>query len=83
MIGRSCDNGRCGGGSAGPEHHYHYPAVDEAKWSEAKRGKDETSHQQGEAGQVIGAYVNTTDAPRGKIMGATINCCWPANGFAS
>ena len=81
MIGRSCDNGRYGGGSGGPEHHLHYPAVDEAKWDEAKRGKDMNSAQQGEAGIVIGAYVNTMGVERGKIMGATVNCCWPANGF--
>ena len=74
-------NGRYGGGQGGPEHRYSRPAVDEAKWDEAKRGRDDRSAQQGEAGQVIGAYVNTMDTPRGKIMGATINCCWPANGF--
>ena len=77
----SAGNGRYGGGSGGSEDRYHYPAVDTAQWSEARVGRYDTSPQQGESGQVIGSYVNTMDAPRGKIMGATINCCWPENGF--
>jgi hypothetical protein len=81
MIGRACGNGRDGGGQGGSEDRYHFPAVDAAKWDTAKVGRYDTSPQQGEAGQVIGAYVNTMEGGRGKIMGATINCCWPENGF--
>lgn len=81
MIGRSCDNGRDGGGKAGPEHRYSFPAVDTAKFSEAKRGATVKAAKQGEAGEVIGAYANTMSAPRGKIMGTSVNQSFPSNGF--
>lgn len=76
-------NGRYGGGSAGPEHRFSFDAVDTDQFETAKRGATPVVKWQGEAGQVLGAYVNTMDVPRGKIMGATIDCCWPANGFKS
>jgi hypothetical protein len=69
MIGRSCDNGRCGGGKAGPEHRFSRPAVDCDHWDEATTGKYVKAEDQGEAGEIIGAYVNTIGVPRGTIMG--------------
>lgn len=71
MIGRPCDNGRCGGGSAGPENRYHFPAVDAAKWDEATTGRYERSPLHGEAPAQVGAQVNTVQGTRGELMGAS------------
>lgn len=76
-------NGRYGGGKAGPEHRFSFPAVDTDRWDEAHRGSDTKAQWQGEAGQVDMAVNSTMDGGRGKIMGATVNGSWPNNGFRS
>lgn len=79
---RPCGNGRNGGGAGGSEDRYHFPAVDEARWNEAKTGKvDRDERWGGEAGTVLGSYANTMAAPRGKIMGAQGPGCDAPNGF--
>lgn len=83
MIGRKCDNGRDGGGKAGPENRYSHPAVDTDQFEDAKTGAVTKAPKQGEVGQVIGAYANTMSAPRGKIMGTTVNVSWPERGFSA
>ena len=81
-VGHSCGNGRCGGGVAGKEHRYKFPAVDDAHWDEAKATMTAAGKWQGESGQVIGAYANTMDGPgRGAIMGDTIDTANAFKGF--
>ena len=71
MIGHSCDNGRCGGGSAGSEDRYHFPAVDCAHFDDATTGKVSTSPHHGEMPERIAASkINTIDGPpRGTTAG--------------
>lgn len=75
-------NGRDGGGSAGSEHHYKFPAADSGRWSEVSATIAGSAKWQGEAGQVIGAYINTMQGGRGTIMGETIPRT-PERGFTS
>jgi hypothetical protein len=78
----SAGNGRYGGGSAGSEHRFHFPAADAAHFDEARTGVYVRTSLQGESSSAVGADINTMGGPpRGTIVGATYNCCWPTNGF--
>lgn len=82
VVGWPCGNARYGGGVAGTEHRFKFPAVDEQMWDEAKATMTAAGKWQGESGQVIGAYVNTMDGPgRGAIMGTQGPGPWPDRAF--
>lgn len=67
--GPGVGNGRDSGASAGSEARYKFPQVDVARWDEATPTITGAGKWQGEAGQLIGAYVNTMKGTRGQIMG--------------
>ena len=64
-------NGRCGGGTGGAEHRYHFPMVDTARWDNASRGTVDTDERwSGAVGQEL-TYPNTMGVARGTMMGAS------------
>lgn len=80
----SAGNGRYGGGNAGSEHRYHFPAVDDDRFDEAKTGVYVRSSLQGESSTAVGSTINTIDGPpRGTLGGQTYNMSWPTHGFCA
>lgn len=78
----SNDNGRDGGGKAGREHRYSFPAVDDERWDEAKAGSINPGRFAGEIGEITPhAKLNTMASPaRGQIVGPEVPTP-PKNGF--
>jgi hypothetical protein len=68
--GHRCDNGRCEGGRAGPEHRYSFDAVDDVRFDDARRGAlDVDSRFSPSAGPEF-THPNTMGVARGTMMGA-------------
>ncbi len=67
------DNGRYGGGVAGPETRYHRPAVDTDQFEDATEGSTVKSPQHANVPErVAAAKINTMDGPgRGSVAGAS------------
>lgn len=65
-------NGRYGGGSAGSEDRYHYPAVDCAQFGEVGQGNFDTAPEhRGGTTKLAAAETGTMAGGRGTCMGAS------------
>lgn len=67
---------RYGGGTGGKENRYHFPAADDARFSEARPGADDGADGRWSAGQserVPESNISTADGPpRGTLGGAVL-----------
>ena len=80
-VGNRCDNGRDGGGTAGKEHRYKFPAVDTARHDEAKATMTPGTALQGESSREVGSTANTMEGGRGVVNGRKYNHSFPDRGF--